>query len=214
MSNNGYKVAAKAAGTEFTEKKSRFITYVECVSTPAEAEAFFAAVRAKHPDARHVCCACRTHTPFFEKCGDDGEPQGTAGRPMLGVLQKEDVYDIAVAVVRYFGGILLGTGGLSRAYTRGCADGVAAAGVMVMRRAVPMRMSVSYRYAEAIEKCIGRFSGRTEETEFAEKVGITCLIPQENADAFRRAILDLTAGETAPESGAPVLCKMDAPADF
>ena len=205
---DSYKVAAHAAETEFTEKKSRFITYAECVAAPEEAEAFIAKVRAAHPDARHVCSAWRTHTPFCEKCSDDGEPQGTAGRPMLGVLQKAELFDICICVVRYFGGILLGTGGLARAYAKGCADGVEAAGCLMMRRAVRMDVSVSYRYAGILDACAGKYGGRTEDKRFEDTVRAVLIVPEEfGADAVRE-IRDATAGTAQIGESERILCKL------
>ena len=131
-----YRTIAAPAEDEFIEKKSRFIGYIAPVTTEQEAAAFIESVRARHREARHNCYAYRLRQNNLARFSDDGEPSGTAGRPILEVLQREDLTDVCVVVTRYFGGILLGTGGLARAYTQGCKIAVAAAGVLCMYPAV------------------------------------------------------------------------------
>ena len=116
MAEKGYLVPAKECRTEFIERKSRFITTLTRVETVEEAESFLAKIKAEFPDATHNCAAYRIKNPLVERFFDDGEPGGTAGMPMLDVLKKEDLFNVAVVVTRYFGGVLLGAGGLVRAY--------------------------------------------------------------------------------------------------
>ena len=191
---SGYLTAKNDAQCEFTEKKSRFITCVRCVETPGQAEQFLKEVREKYADARHVCFAYRTHTPFAEKCGDDGEPQGTAGKPMLAVLQKEEIYDICVAVVRYFGGILLGAGGLARAYTKGCADGVHAAGKATRQAALRLNISLPYSYYQPLLQRLEAFSAVVEQRSFSQNADLRLLLPEAQRERFEAMLRELSAG--------------------
>ncbi|MBQ7090315.1 MAG: YigZ family protein, partial [Clostridia bacterium] len=108
MAELGYYVPAGRTRTEFVERKSRFITTISIVESVEEAEAFLAEIKAEFPDATHNCAAYRIKDPLVERFFDDGEPGGTAGMPMLDVLKKQELFDVAVVVTRYFGGILLG----------------------------------------------------------------------------------------------------------
>ena len=118
---------AKSASAEFIERKSRFIGYIAPVSSEEEARAFIAAIREKHADATHNVWACLLRGGAVARCSDDGEPQGTAGLPTLDVLRKSGLDDCVVVVTRYFGGILLGAGGLTRAYSAAAKAAVDAA---------------------------------------------------------------------------------------
>ena len=113
----GYFIPASTGTAEYREKRSRFLGRIQCVQSEQEAKAALAAVRREHRDARHTCWCWRIHSGL-EKYSDDGEPQGTAGLPMLTLLQRRGVENVLCTVTRYFGGILLGTGGLLRAYTQ------------------------------------------------------------------------------------------------
>lgn len=110
------------ATNEIIEKKSRFLGYLFDCQTEKEIQETIESLKKEHKKANHVCWAGRLTTPFYERAVDDGEPSGTAGRPILGVLQKQDRKNVCVAVVRYFGGIKLGAGGLVRAYSKVVAD--------------------------------------------------------------------------------------------
>ena len=117
-----YYIPTRAAESEFVEKRSRFIGYIKPVETEAEARAFVEEIKKRHYDARHNCWCYLLREGGVVRYSDDGEPQGTAGQPMLGVFEKEGITDLVCVVTRYFGGILLGTGGLLRAYTKGAKD--------------------------------------------------------------------------------------------
>ena len=134
-----YYIPTRAAESEFVEKRSRFIGYIKPVETEAEARAFVEEIKKRHYDARHNCWCYLLREGGVVRYSDDGEPQGTAGQPMLGVFEKEGITDLVCVVTRYFGGILLGTGGLLRAYTKGAKDALDAAGVSVVRRWVRLR---------------------------------------------------------------------------
>ena len=126
---DSYRVPARDAESEFTEKRSRFISRIWTVADEAEARARIDETRRKYYDARHNCWCYILRESGIVRYSDDGEPQGTAGQPMLNVFQREEITNVCCVVTRYFGGVLLGAGGLTRAYTRGAKDALDAAGV-------------------------------------------------------------------------------------
>ena len=131
---NEYLIPTGAAEAELVEKRSRFIGQLFPVESEEEARACIERVKKKHYDARHNCWCYRLREGGAERYSDDGEPQGTAGQPMLNVFQREDVWNVCCVVTRYFGGILLGAGGLVRAYTQAAKDALDASGISVVRR--------------------------------------------------------------------------------
>ena len=131
---SGYRVPFTDAETEFTEKRSRFLTNLWRVESEAEARAKIEEVRRRHYDARHHCWCYLLREGGVVRYSDDGEPQGTAGQPMLNVFQRQEVTNVCCVVTRYFGGVLLGAGGLARAYGRGAKDGLEAAGTAWVSR--------------------------------------------------------------------------------
>ena len=126
-----FRVPFQAADSEFVEKRSRFISHIWPVETEEQAQQYIKDIRARYYDARHNCW-CYRIGPATARYSDDGEPQGTAGQPMLKVLEREEVTNVCCVVTRYFGGILLGAGGLTRAYAKGAKDALVASGVAVM----------------------------------------------------------------------------------
>ena len=173
-----YRTIAAPAEDEFIEKKSRFIGYIAPVTTEQEAAAFIESVRARHPD--------------------DGEPSGTAGRPILEVLQREDLTDVCVVVTRYFGGILLGTGGLARAYTQGCKIAVAAAGVLCMYPAVECTLSADYGFYGKLQNLLPQYGAVLLDTAFEGEVTVRFMLRQEALSPFSKALEELSAGSLAP----------------
>ncbi len=187
-----YRTVKNKTSAEFTEKKSRFIGYISPVTTEEEALEFVAEIKARHRDARHNVYAYIVRKNNIMRYSDDGEPQGTAGFPSLEVLQKEGLTDVAVVVTRYFGGILLGGGGLLRAYSRAVKDAVDAA--------VPVRMEmrkiyiskVSYPLYNTVIKTIASCDGIISDSEFLENVTIKfSLKPDEEID-FKVKLDDAT----------------------
>ncbi len=197
----GYFAAAHAAETEFVEKKSRFITHVATVETAAEAEAFVAKIKKQYPDARHNCWAYRVHEPFGERYSDDGEPQGTAGPPMLGVLQKEEIEDICVVVTRYFGGILLGAAGLTRAYSRGCADGVHAAGKSYKCPARILTLEIPYDRLSSVERQLEHLTHQVLDKTYHTGVTLQIALPSADAEKFTAQLTELSGGKIAVQVG-------------
>lgn len=189
-----YYIPTRAAESEFVEKRSRFIGYIKPVETEAEARAFVEEIKKCHYDARHNCWCYLLREGGVVRYSDDGEPQGTAGQPMLGVFEKEGITDLVCVVTRYFGGILLGTGGLLRAYTKGAKDALDAAGVSVVRRWVRQLVPCTYSLYERLKQETERFGAVIEDTEYGADIVLTVLVPEEQSDAYAARILDFTAG--------------------
>ena len=189
-----YLVPAGHGQGEYTEKRSRFIGQIWPVDTEADALALLAAVRREHYDARHTCFAYIIRDGGTVRYGDDGEPQGTAGLPMLEVFRREGVTDLVCVVTRYFGGVLLGAGGLFRAYTKTAKDALDAAGVAVVRRWEETEFSCSYAAAESLKRELAAFDGVVTDTLYAADVTVKALVPEEKSAAFAARILDLSAG--------------------
>lgn len=191
---DGYRTAARDSVSEFTEKKSRFISSLKCVSGESEAKAFIESVRKSMPDATHHCVAYRLYKPRIERFSDDGEPTGTAGMPMLEVLKKEDVYDLCVVVTRYFGGIMLGGGGLVRAYGRAAADALAKSGTALCIKSVAVDICVSYEHYGRVDKLISERACRKISSDFGKNVKIKLSVPECESDALVSALSDATGG--------------------
>ena len=191
-----YIVPYQDAESEFTEKRSRFITHLYKVETEAEARARIEEMKKKYYDARHNCwCYAIKDGPV--RYSDDGEPQGTAGVPMLEVFQKQGITNFVCVVTRYFGGVLLGAGGLLRAYTKSAKDALDAAGVSVVRRWVAAEIPCPYAWMERLKLEIEAFSGILTDTEYGANVVLRVLIPEEHADEFAARVVDVTAGSIA-----------------
>lgn len=140
-----YKTVLEGGTGEIVEKKSRFIATVRPVKNEEEALAFLEEMRKKYWDARHNCYAYSIgKNREFTRCSDDGEPSGTAGRPMLDVILGEDIYNVAVVVTRYFGGVLLGTGGLVRAYSKAVQEGLAGSLVIEKKKGISLKVTTDY----------------------------------------------------------------------
>lgn len=188
-----YYIPSGNSQTEFTEKRSRFIGRVWPVDSEEQARALIEATKKQHYDARHNCwCYLIKDGPV--RYSDDGEPQGTAGQPMLNVFQREGVENVCCVVTRYFGGILLGAGGLVRAYTQSAKDALDAAGISVVRRWVAMEVPCSYSQFEAMRREVQAFGGVVENVDYGADVVLSSLLPEEQAEAFSARILDVSAG--------------------
>ena len=189
-----YFVPRGPSEAEFTEKRSTFIGHVWPVETEEEARARIDEMKKKYHDARHNCwCYLIKDGPV--RYSDDGEPQGTAGQPMLGVFQKEGVTNVCCVVTRYFGGVLLGAGGLVRAYTRSAKDALDAAGVSVVRRWVVMEVPCGYAAFEEVRREVFHFGGVVEIVDYGADVLLSVLIPEECAAQFTDHLRDASAGK-------------------
>lgn len=188
-----YFIPAGPGEAEFTEKRSRFLGHIRHVESEEEAKAFVNQIKKEHYDARHNCW-CYLLRGGVERYSDDGEPQGTAGIPMLEVFRREGVTDMVCVVTRYFGGVLLGAGGLLRAYTKSAKDALDAAGISVVRRWVEAELPCSYSLVERLKLEVAAFDGIVTDMDYAASVTIRALVPEERAEDFRARIFDLSAG--------------------
>ena len=189
-----YYIPTGRGEAELVEKRSRFIGQVWRVDSEAEARARIEEVRRQHYDARHHCWCYRIREEGVERYSDDGEPQGTAGQPMLNVFQRENVTNVVCVVTRYFGGILLGAGGLVRAYTQSAKDALDRAGISVVRRWVALEVPCAYAQFEAMRREVLAFGGVVEQVDYAADVLLSDLSPEERSAAFSAHILDVSAG--------------------
>ena len=184
--------------SEYIEKKSRFLGLVVSVATEAEARARLEAVKKREYDARHNCWAYVLRTGQ-KRYSDDGEPQGTAGQPILNVLEREGVQDALCVVTRYFGGILLGAGGLCRAYTKAAKDALDSAGISELRPWSVVRFSCPYALFERVKLELEKRGGMPTETDYGADVRMTAVLPEPEEAAFAKALQELSAGSLIPE---------------
>lgn len=189
-----YKTVSRTAEAEYIEKKSRFIATVSPVGDDESAREFVLNVRKKYPDARHNCYAYLT-LDGMTRYSDDGEPKGTAGLPILGVLQKQQLSGVAVVVTRYFGGILLGAAGLLRAYTKAAADGVEAAGVVTVKPYTRIDLTVSFSDAERVKYELSRMDLPGFQTEYLDAVTYKLLVPEEQTESLIERVTKITAAK-------------------
>ena len=188
-----YLVPAGPGEGELVEKRSRFIGQVWLVESEEAARACIESARKRHYDARHNCWCWRLKDGP-ERYSDDGEPQGTAGQPMLNVFQREDITNVCCVVTRYFGGILLGAGGLVRAYTQAAKLALDAAGISVVRRWVEAAVPCPYALFERVKQEVEGCGGALGETEYAAEVTVHALLPEGRVEEFCRRITELTSG--------------------
>lgn len=193
-----YFIPTGPSQTEFTEKRSRFIGHVWRVESEEEARAYIDQMKKTHYDARHNCWCYRIHATGVERYSDDGEPQGTAGQPMLNVFQREQVENVCCVVTRYFGGVLLGAGGLVRAYTQSAKDALDAAGISVVRRWVSVTLKAPYHLFERVCQEAERSGGKVGGLDYAADVTVEVLLPTDKLKDFTDKITELTAGSLAP----------------
>ena len=191
-----YYIPSGAGEAEFVEKRSTFMGHVRLVETEDEARAFIAEMKKKYYDARHNCW-CYIIKDGPERYSDDGEPQGTAGIPMLEVMRREGVTNIVCVVTRYFGGILLGAGGLLRAYTKSAKDALDAAGVSVVRRWVEADVPCSYSQMEKLKVELQNCGALIGDVEYGASVIIKILMPEEEAEEIKAKIFDVSAGSVS-----------------
>lgn len=188
-----YLVPTGYGEDEFTEKRSRFIGRIWLVETEEEALSQIQEMKKQHYDATHNCWAYIIHGGAV-RFSDDGEPGGTAGMPMLQVLQREGLNNVVCVVTRYFGGILLGAGGLVRAYTKGAKIAVDAAGKSIKRVWTVLYAPCPYSFYERVKLEIEAFGGILRSTDFGAEVDMEILFPQANAQLFLDRLTDLTSG--------------------
>lgn len=195
----GYKTVGGSAEARFIEKKSEFIGSIRHTETEQEALGFIAEIRAAHRKATHNCYAYLLRENHISRHSDDGEPSGTAGAPIYEVLRREGLTDVTCVVTRYFGGILLGAGGLTRAYAQGAKLAADAAEIRNMDTALRLRLTLAYPLYGKIGKTLAAFDVRTEAEDFAADVTLTLAVRAERAEAFKTALDDLSGGSILTE---------------
>ena len=201
-----YKVVYRGGEGEIVEKKSRFIATVKPVETEEEAVSFINEMKKKYWDARHNCSAFVIGTrQELTRCSDDGEPAQTAGRPMLDVLLKEGVTNVAVVVTRYFGGVLLGTGGLVRAYQKATQEGLANSVIIEKQEGFLLYVRTDYTGLGKLQYLFAQKEITVVDTEYAADVLMSVLVPLERKSEIEKAIIEQTNGTAALEWGDEVV---------
>lgn len=192
---NSYRVLLSGGEGEYVEKKSRFIATLRACESEEEAVRFLEEIRKKYWDARHHCYAYVIGSKGeVTRCSDDGEPSGTAGRPMLEVLTGEGIRNVAVVVTRYFGGVLLGTGGLARAYTQAVKEGLKNCTIGRMRQGYAAEIEADYTDIGKILYLLKDKEIEPLSAEYGEKAGLQLHIPMEALQTLQKEVADATSG--------------------
>ena len=194
-----YTTIAGYASDSFIERRSRFIGAIRPVQTEEEAIAFINAKKAEYWDATHNVYAYILRDGQIRRYSDDGEPQGTAGIPVLEVLQKEGLWDVVVVVTRYFGGVLLGAGGLVRAYSHGCKIAVDAAEKQTVCECAELSMAFGYDFYGKISYILPKYEAQTIFSDFGALVRMRVLLKDCYLTAFEKELTELSAGKIVPE---------------
>lgn len=187
-----YKTVKMRTSAEFTEKKSVFIGYISPVANEEAAKSFIDEIKKKHSDATHNVYAYILEGTEIARFSDDGEPQGTAGMPVLEVIKREEITGVAIVVTRYFGGILLGAGGLVRAYAKAAKMAIDAAGICEFRPFCEFTLSVDYTYYEKIKKELEPYGVKLDSCDFSEKVVFSLAVDCEKYGEFEKFVNEYT----------------------
>lgn len=192
-----YKTVEKEASDFFIEKKSKFIGYAKPVKTQEEAVDFISEIKSKHWDATHNVYAYVLRENNIQRYSDDGEPSGTAGVPVLDVMLKESLVDVCVVATRYFGGTLLGAGGLVRAYSHTSKIALEAAGIITMAQCSVMSAEVDYSFYDRLNILLSDFSAVILNTSFSDKVCVEFSVKENIVDLLNAKLIDLSNGKYA-----------------
>lgn len=191
-----YLTVKKSAEDRFDEKKSLFIGYVARVTTEEEAKSFVAEIKSKHKDATHNCYAYVVGQNMgIQRYSDDGEPQGTAGIPILEVIKKSRLTDCAVVVTRYFGGVLLGAGGLTRAYTKGASVAIKAAGIVEKVKGVRISIILDYDLFGKVQYICAQNNWHIEDVEYTNEVKLYILAEENISEEIISQVTENTNGK-------------------
>jgi uncharacterized YigZ family protein len=193
-----YLTVAAGAEAEFTERRSRFLGSICPVSRESDAAGFLAGLRSAHWKASHCCYAYLLREGGVQRYSDDGEPQGTAGVPILEVLKREGITDVIVAVTRYFGGILLGAGGLARAYSHSAKLALDAARIIRMCRCVEFALELPYPQYEPVQKLLETYPAQVLDTAFTDNVTLFVRVREEAYAGFAAKLTEFSAGKLEP----------------
>ena len=199
-----YPIPASPHQFEFEIKRSQFISYTDVTPNRAAAEAFLRSIRALHPQARHICWAYIAGSPNSTEMSmsDDGEPSGTAGRPMLNVLQHSGLGDITVAVVRYFGGIKLGTGGLQRAYSDAVTGLLSALPTKLKVPRVSLLLKYEYAQESLVRHVISHYDCESESPNYTMSVSHVVHVAEDDCRALQDELINSSAGSISIEEPA------------
>lgn len=196
---SGYLIPSETIETEVVIKKSRFITFAYHVKNRSEAMQHLQSLRERYPDARHHCWAYLLGDPRAPKSvamSDDGEPSGTAGKPILNVMQHKDVGDIMIVVVRYFGGIKLGAGGLVRAYSGATQQAYSELATIKKQNFIEMEIQCTFRDEQKIRHHIERLEGRVENIDYGLDLRILFAIPEQHVSVFQSLLSEFKITES------------------
>lgn len=190
---------------EIVEKKSRFIANIKSVETVEEAQVYIEEMKKKYWDARHNCSAFSVGTEqVTTRCSDDGEPSGTAGKPILEVIFGSGIHNIVVVVTRYFGGTLLGTGGLVRAYTDATRAGIENSDIVEKIPGRRVDIAMDYTDLGKLQYLLAQNEVLTEDTEYTDKVIIHALFPESDKEMLKKKITEATSGRVMTQEGEEV----------
>jgi uncharacterized YigZ family protein len=195
-----YREVYQGGQGEIVEKKSRFIANVSRVTSEEEAVTFIERMKKQYWDARHNCSAFSigVEQPIY-RCSDDGEPSGTAGKPMLEVILGEEIHNIVVVVTRYFGGTLLGTGGLVRAYTQATQAGIENSEIIEKTHGIRTRIETNYTDIGKIQYILAGESVITEDTEYTDQVVVHTVFSMDQKDRVEKLLVEATSGRVIVE---------------
>lgn len=197
-----YKTLYEGGVGEIVEKKSRFIATVEKIETEEDALAFIAKMKKQYWDARHNCYAFVVgKNQELQRCSDDGEPSGTAGRPMLDVLLRENIHNAAVVVTRYFGGTLLGTGGLVRAYQKSVQEGLGSSVIIERMQGQILEINTDYNGIGKIQYIMAQQEISIIDTEYTDKVMVRIMVPVEKLNKLQEEVTEGTNGAAEFQMG-------------
>lgn len=195
-------INSKNTNNEIVIKKSRFITHIKRTVSEEEAKDFIDEIKKEHKAANHNCSAYIIgKSALIQKADDDGEPQGTAGVPILEVLKKEELYNVTVVVTRYFGGIKLGGGGLIRAYSQSASAAVVAAGKVIEVPVVPLTVSLDYTFTSKFEHFLGNTEASIVSTDYTDKVTYLIHVKEKGADDIVNTLKEITSNSFEYEAG-------------
>ena len=200
-----YRTIFDMGTDEIVEKKSRFIGYVAHVESEEEADAFVLSIKKKHYDARHNCYAYVIGESQQKlRFSDDGEPGGTAGKPSLEVITGLGLVDVCIVVTRYFGGTLLGTGGLLRAYTQAAQKCVEATEIINKQLVIPVNIVTNYNDLGKIQYLLGTEKIPVTESDYGEEVKLTVAVPYDDYDRLEKQLIEITAAKVTLEKNEAV----------
>jgi uncharacterized YigZ family protein len=202
-----YTTVQRHGQSEIIVKRSRFIVNVAPIQSEADARNFVQRIRGEHGDANHNCFAFKAGG--VQRMSDDGEPSGTAGHPIFDVLDKKGLSDTVIVVTRYFGGILLGSGGLVRAYSQAAVAGVEAAGVATAVLAVELMITAQYSLVGKVQYLLSHYGALTLDSRFGHNVSITCRVPAAAVDRLEGELAEASSGSVCTERLAQIMVGAD-----